>query len=434
MPPTNTFVQGMIGTGDRVANIHPESWNPNVHRILPYERFPMMTILDNMAKNAGGGKIDSRKHHWWQEAYNAYYGDVTDVYTNASLATAYSSGGVAGDVLYFKVTAQHAAQMRTGDNVVISNTTDNNLRIVAVTAVNSDSDTNSYFAGELLFADTSNILAYATLKWALMGDAQAEGSELPAAVSFDPQEYTNQTQIFMEAIEHSGSEMEESERISGTKVARDKKNAMIRFKMKQEFAYLFGYYATKTGSNGKPKRHMRGAYWALSENESSNIIYAPSASGYTGSWLNYGLNFIKDVANDAATYAESPTKLVFAGNAAWKAINDAVEDRGYFRLETRQTEFGIKIATLVGLTQDWNIVLSPTMSTRGFNNSLFVTEPNFLRKKVFRPLKYVKPRSGDEDGYVFVDGKKEGWLEESTLEYVNMQAWRWIDGVGVDHS
>ena len=127
MPPTNTFVQGMIGTGDRVSNIHPESWNPNPHKILPYNRFPMMTVLDNLAQNAGGGKIDSRKHHWWQEAYNAYYGTVVDVYTNASLVTAYSSGGVAGDVLFFKVTAADAAQMRTGDNVVISNTTDNYL-------------------------------------------------------------------------------------------------------------------------------------------------------------------------------------------------------------------------------------------------------------------------------------------------------------------
>ena len=435
MPPTNTFVQGMVGTGDRVTNIHPESWNPNPHKVLAWRKFPMMTFLDSMAKNAGGGKINSRIHNWWQEGYNAYYGTVTDVYTNASLATAYTSGGTAGQVLYFKIAATDAAQIRTGDNIVISNSTDNNLRVVSVTNVNIDSDSNSYFAGKLLMADTSNILAYSTLKWGLMGDAQAEGSELPTAISHDPQQYTNITQIFMESVEHSGSELEESERISGTKYARDKKNAMERFKMKQEWAYLFGYYNnTTTGANGKQKRHMRGAYWALKENESSNVIYAPTASGYTGTWLNYGLDMLKNVANDAATYSESDRKLVFAGNAAWKAINDAVEDRGWYKLETKQTEFGIRIRTLVGLTQDWDIIQSPTMSTRGFNNSIFVTEPNFLRKKVFRPLKYVKGRQADDDGYVFVDGKKEGWLEEATLEYVNMQAWRWIDGVGVDHT
>ena len=430
---TNTFVQGPVSTADRVSNIHAESWNPEVHVQMAYERYPMMTILDEMSKN--DATIKSRKHHWFNEAYNSYSGTITDVYTNASLATAYTSGAVVGSVVFLKVPSADAKQIREGDGILINNTTNNTLLVGNVTSsVSTGSDSTSYVAVKMLTADTGSDLALTTLQWSLQADAQAEGSELPVGVTFDPTEYENQSQIFMEAVEHTGSEVAESERINGTKVARDLKAAMTRFKMKQEWTYMFGKSYTTTGANGKPKRFMQGAYWALKDKASTNIIDWRSASGYSGSWASSGLNWLKQIALDASTYSENSVKLAFCGNAAWQAINDAVEDRGYFKLETRQNAFGIKIKTLVGLTQDWNLILSPTMSTRKFANSIFVTEAGLLRKKVFRKLRFIKPRERDEDGYIFVDGKKQGWMEESTLEYVNMASQYWLDGIGFDHS
>lgn len=432
MPLTNTFVQGAVGTTDRVANIHPESWNTTPFVQLAYEQFPMMTLLDEMARNEK--PIKSRIHHWWNEAYNPYFGAVLDVYTNASLASAYSSGGVVGSVLFFAVTAQHAAQIRENDTIVINNTTNNTILLAEVVSVNVGSDSTSYFAGKLLTADTGSDLALTTLQWGLASDAQSEGSELPTSVTFDPTEYSNITSILMEAVEHTGSEVEEMERIDGTKVARDVKAAMERFKVKSEWACLFSKYQVGTGANGKRKSRMQGAYWALQDKAPANIVDWRSASGYSGTWLSSGLNWFKRIVLAASARAISGPLIGFCGAEAWQAFNDAVEDRGYFNLSTRQNSFGIQIKTLHGLVKDVHLTLSPSMSERGFSNSMFLTQKGLIRKKVFRKLRFIKPRERDEDGYIFVDGKKQGWMEEFTLEYHNIDSQYWLDGIGFDHS
>ena len=431
MPPTNTFVQGSVGTTDRIANIQPESWSPTIDRQLPFSKFPLMTMLNSMSDSE---KIESRKHHWPEEAFNEYVGAVTDVYTNSSLITAYSSGGVVGTVLYFKVTAAMAAQVRTGDNILITNATNNTLRHASVVSTAINGDTNSYLAGKLLEADTGNILAQADLSWGLMGDANAEGSELPTAVSSDPQYYENQTEIFMEAIEHTGSVLAEKTRVTESKKSRDRKMAMERFLMKQEWSFLFSVLHTTTGPNGKEKRHMKGIRAMLDQYEAANVIDWRTSASYSGSWINSGLNWLRDVSTDASRYARASRKTCFAGIDAWSAINNSVEDRGYFKLETRQNEFGITIKRLVGLVQDWDIVLSPTMSTRNFSNSMFVCEPELLRKKKFRPLTMVKANQAKASGYDWVDGEKEGWFEECTLEAVNLRAMYWLDGIGQAHA
>ena len=429
---TNTFMQGPVGTTDRVANIHPESWNTTPFKQLAYEQFPMMTLLDEMAK--GESPIKSRIHHWWNEAFNPYFGAVLDVYTNASLVSAYSSGGVVGSVLFFAVTAQHAAQIRENDTVLINNTTNNTLLLAEVTSVNIGSDTTSYFAGKLITADTGSDLALTTLSWGLASDAQEEGSELPSSVTFDPTEYSNITSIIMEAVEHTGSEVQEMERIDGTKVARDVKAAVERFKRKQEWACLFSKYQVATGPKNKRKSRLQGAYWAIKEKAPNNIIDWRGASGYSGTWLSSGLNWFKRTVMQAARYAGPGPLIGFCGAEAWQAINDSVEDRGYFKLETRQNDFGIQIKTLVGLVKDVHLTMSPSMSERGLSNSLYLTQKGLIRKKVFRPLRFIKPRERDEDGYIFVDGKKQGWMEEFTLEYHNIDSQYWLDGIGFDHA
>lgn len=433
MPPVNTYLQGAVGTGDRVANIHDESWSPTVTTALPYNQFPMTTIMDAMAK--GSGTIDSRYHHWFEEAYTPYYGTVLDVYTDV-LSTAYSSGGVDGTPVYVTVTSQEAAQIREGDDILITTDASNATRVIRVnTVVVSGDDTTSYFAGVLGETDTGNILARSDLHWALMSDAQAEMSELPTATSHDPQEYSNVTQIMMESVEITGSEEKERQRIAGNKWSHDKKNAYVKMKMKEEWANIFGVYKVGTGTNGKRKSHMRGARSAISTNDSANIIDWRTASGYSGAWINSGLNWLDEVLNDASVYTNKMTRTAFVGNLAWFGINQAVRNSGTYNIEVKENSYGIKVRTLYGLTSDLAIILSPTMSTRGWANSMFVTDMDLIRKKVFRPLTYVKQGQRDsQGGFVFVDGRKEGWYQEVTQEIVNTRCMRWLDGVGLAHS
>lgn len=433
MPPVNTFKQGAVGTTDRVANIHQESWNPVPSKALPFNRFPMLTVMDAMSK--GSGTIKSRYHHWFEEAYVPYYGTVLDVYTAANLSSAYSSGGVEGTSLYVTVSAADAAQIREGDDVLITNDANNSIRIIRVNTVVVNDDTSSYFAGALAQTDTGSVLAQTDLHWGLMSDAQAEGSELPTATSHDPQEYYNVTQIMMESIEITNSEDQEMERISGTKWSRDKANAYAKLKVKEEAATLFGRYNVGTGPNGKRKSRMRGVYQWIETNDPTNIKDWRSSSGYSGAFVTAGLNWLEEVLNESSVYAQKNSRTAYLGNAAWFGINRAVKNAGDYQIEYKEGGYGIRIMTLWGLTTVLNLILSPTMSTRGFNNSMFVCDMENIRKKTFRPLKYVKDINAElRGGYNWVDGKKEGWVQETTLEVVNTRSMLWLDGIGLAHS
>lgn len=433
MPPVNTYMQGPVGTGDRVANIQPESWSPTVTLAIAYNQFPMTAIMDKMAM--GSGTIDSRYHHWFEEAEAHYYGDVLDVYTNAGLTSAYSSGAVEGTALYVTVTAQEAAQIREGDDILITNDANNSVRVIRVNTVVVAGDTTSYFGGTAAETDTSNVLAQTDLHWAIMSDAQAEGSELPVATSHDPQEYSNVTQITMEAIEITASEEKEKSRINMNKWTHDKARAYTKLKKKEEWANLFGVYKVGTGNNGKRKSHMRGARTAIATNDSGNILDWRTSSGYSGAFVTSGMNWLEEEINNASVYSSKPTRTMFTGNGAWFGINQAVKNNSNYDIEYKETGYGIRIMTLYGLTQVINFIMSPTLSTRGWNNSMFLCDMEDIRKKVFRPLKYVKDINAElRGGYNWVDGRKEGWVQETTQEIVNTRSMRWFDGVGLAHN
>jgi hypothetical protein len=431
MPPVNTYKQGAVGTADRVANFQPESWSPTVHKALPYNRFPMTTIMDAMAK--GSGTIDSRFHHWSEEAHTPYYGTILDVYTDV-LSTAYVSGGVEGTPIYIAVTAAEAAQVRGSDDILITNDANNSVRVVRINNVVVNGDTTSYHAGTLAETDTGNLLARADLHWALMSDAQSENSELPVATSHDGQWYDNVTQIIMESVEMTGSEMSEKQRINENKWTHDQKQAYVKLKMKEEWANLFGVYKIGTGSNGKRKSYMRGARTAIATNDSANILDWRTSSGYSGAWINSGLNWLDEVLNDASVYTDKIVRTGFIGNAAWFGINQAVRNAGTYQIEVKENGYGIQIATLYGLTTTLKLIMSPSMTTRGWANSMFLTDMDLIRKKTFRPLMYVKDLNKAVGGHSWVDGKKEGWVQETTQEIVNTRCMRWIDGIGLAHN
>lgn len=434
--PNDTYHQGAVTTADRIADIHPQSWDPSIHKIVPYRQFPLVAILNGM----GGEPVDSIVHNWPNQNFDGCNGTITDVYTTAALSSAYASGGVVDQALYFKVTSKDAKRIIGNDTILVSNP-DNNTRLtVDVVSTHIADDNNSYFVGKLMEADTGNDLAKSTLYWALSGHAEAEMSELPTAVSRDPEYWNNYTQIFMESCEWSGTELQEKERVNESKRTRDKADAMLRFRIKQERAFLFGVKRSvaAAGPNNKVKRYMQGIYQAIKEKESANILDYRTDSDYSGqSWLNGGLNWLEGIAEEAAVYSESGSKTVMLGSKAWLHINRAVLDRGIYKLEDRHNKYGIRIKTLIGLTQDWNLMLNPLFSvTPGFEYSAFVFEPKLLKKRPMRgrSLKYITASDKNTNGYTWVDGIKEGWVEECTLQYHNLQAMRWLDGIGKDNA
>jgi hypothetical protein len=434
MPIGQVIKRGMISTADRTANVHPEDWRSRVFEQMPVGRAPMTAVL----QAAGSRPTISRKFHWFAQGFYKQRGDVTDVYTNEALSSAYSSGGSVGDDLYIKMTAADARQIVRGDTLLIHNSDTGVMRQMDVDAVKIVNDTHTHVAVTLLEDDTGNSLAGANLTWRISGNAQPEGSPLPPAIHEDVIEYENAAQIFMESLEFTGTELAEEERISPKVYARAKRRAFLRLRAKMERAFIFGKYKITTGANGKPKYYTRGIYSAIEEEVSGNIWDWKSDSNFAGkSWLAGGMEWLQNFMEETSRYSETNSVLCLCGSQAWLAINQLVEDHGFYKIETGQKAYGINVDRLIGLNRNLNLVQSKMFTEDpAFRRSILVIEPNLL---TYRPMRnrdmtFVRHQDLHRDGFSWVDGRKEGWYVQAGLEYDNLDAMGFLSNLGVKNT
>lgn len=428
MPPNDTYLPGLITTDDRVANIHPDEWFRAI-KTNGWMRTAPITAILNMT---GSETTGSRKFHWWEQDELKTYGSITDVYSNAGLSSAYASGGVVGSTLYLKMAEEDANLMHDGTGLTIQDA-DGNVVAGEVTGV-ARAGASSYAVFKLTVADSGNMLAGATLYYTLQNDAQPEHSELPEGFSRDPEEKTNCTQISMEAIEISGTEMEELERISPTKWQRMLVDSQERMLRGQEETLLFGEYKFGT-KDGKPYRRTRGMYAAIRDNVSANIVNYKTDASYSGqSWNKGGLNWLEELTVDFSLRGQGKGKNLYTSLAAISAIQKAVRHSSHYNMDVGTTSWGTRIFQLNGLAQTWTLIPHPAFTNHPARQTWgFLTEPGLINKVVFRNrgMKFIRPSTGDDNGYVFVDGKKAGWMEEWGLMYHNLDSQGFLKGIGV---
>ena len=435
MAPSQTFLRGAVTTTDRVTNVHRESWRQNIHTQVPIGRAPLTGFMMAM----GSKELKSRHHNWPVEPFDAQRGDVLDVYTDSALSSAYASGGVVGTTLYISMTANEARQIIVGDILlIIDDLLDVNVHIIAgVEGVNVGSDTSSFVAVSLQQADTGSNLASTSLTWRIAGNAQAESNELPIARFADPEWYLNQTQIQMDSIEFSGTELAEEENLSPDKRARGKKQSLQRMMVKMERSNIFGRYKTTT-RNSKPLRYQMGVKQFIEEKASANILNYLSDSNYAGrSWLEGGMEFLEDVAQQTSIYTEHSVKQVFCGGLAHQAINRLVMDQGHYNIRERVNAFGIKVTRLIGLNQDWDIIQHPLFNadTQPRRAALLAEMPHIRKCHLRgRDLQFVPASKLATDGFTWVDGEKEGYFVEHCIEVDNLDVFGWLDNLGLDNT
>jgi hypothetical protein len=378
----------------------------------------------------------SRFFHWPSIAFNSMRGSITDIDTTPPPGTAYVSGGAAGDQLYAQMTAANAALINVGDNILIADAS-GNLRVGRVNGVVSTSDASSYAAFILREADTDNVLAGASLTWRLSGHSEAEMSPLPKASGEEVTWFQNCAGIAMESIEISGTEQNELSRISPDVRTFQRARALQRFNVKVERNLIFGVYtfAQGAGVNGKDILESRGIRTAISDNETANMMDYRTDTDFSGqSWLSGGMDFMNQKLELLGRYGESEFKKMYVGGLAWLAINDLVQDYGQYKIEVMEDEFGIQVRRWHGLTTGVDIILHPLFSEDpAFQRSALIVEPDLLRYKpmVNRDVQFVAGVDRDPNGWTWVDGVKEGWFAQYGLEYDNLAAMGWMDGLGL---
>lgn len=439
MPIDPVHLRGSVEVNDRVDNIHPDHWDPEVFNQLPVRAYPLTAKLTTI-QNESDGSVHT---HWWEKGYTKMAGSVTDVYTDATLesGSAYASGGVVGTPLYVKMTAADAKQIVPEDTLIILDS-DGSQRRAQVTDVQISTDANTYVAINLSEADTGNKLAGSSLTFLVGASSHPEGSVLPQAKAEEPTEYDNYKQIFMESVEATGTELAETTRINEDFRTTLRRDGLDRFMKKLEWTLLMGVRRSPSiGSNGKRQYWTEGLISAITRIEPSNIFdYKNDSTEPTGlsiagkQWQAGGMNFLDGIIEYLGRYSTSDNLDIYAGSIAWLRINQLFRDYGDYQISSGTDSFGVTFKRIDGMPLTLNMYLHPMFTTTSdqLRKSMLIVDTAHLRYNPMegRDLMFVSDEQLKNDGHTWIDGIKEGWVAQAGLKYRNLASMAWVKNIG----
>lgn len=402
-------IAGLRGTGNWGTDERPKSFRDNILFYSPDGTAPIFALT----AKAGKKTVNDPEFSWWAESQNlkrlqvngaAAAGDTTIVVDSADPTSTTMSA------LYG--TASH---LKPGDLLLVEKTDQATFdnEIIQVTQVNSDTSFQAARGAAGTTPATIADDAYLTL----IGNAYAEGTAAPRAVSRNPTKFYNYTQIFKDAYELSGT-ANETEARTGSPWSNDKKRKTFDHAMAIELSMLFGQRAETTGDNGKPKRYMGGLRY-----------FIPQATPANG-----GRTTVFGAAVSAASFADavSPvfdfdlgggdTRIGFCGNYARSELGKVIQGATGIRMELGSTIklWGINFQEFIMPMGRLLLKSHPLLSVHPrYYKSMFVLD--------FAAIKYVALRNRDTKTHDDVQNKDE----DVRRGYIQTECSLMVDGGGL---
>lgn len=426
---TEDYLRGSVSVPDVAADIHPQDWSPIIHQIIPAGRAPFAAIITGM----GSEVTKSITFNWWAQAFPEQRGTITAIGTDADAGSAYTTGAVKGDNLYLKMSAADAEQIVRGHTILLNDATTGSEFSADVTQV-MIAGAVSIVAIRMQEADNGdNDLADVDSFW-LMSQVMAEGADLPPSLVRQPEKFTNQTTITATTVKFTGSEIAEMERISPDKLIRARQDALLRWTIEQEKTALFSKFGTKI-VNGEQMRFTQGLVPAIIEHAPNNVFNYKTDSGArfaAQAWSARGWEWLNEKFELIFRYTEAGRKSALIGSLGLLAIQTAIEGISDFKLETRQTAFGIQVTTLVTVFGEIDLILDPLFTTHPSRlRSMLVLEFPLIKYRplVGRDLKFLP--DANNMNFAGPDQIREGWRGEWGIQYNNLDAFGWFLNLGV---
>lgn len=344
---------GMRGTLDWATNEDPQNWRQGIFRLKPNGKAQILSMLSmmgefgSMSTAASKSKgIPSTQHNWWTQKYVAASGAVTGVYTDSTLATAYTSGGAAGDTVYIKGAEATMDRFRIGHQAMVMLTTDNTMYVTGKVTDVVRNGASSYIRFLLLEADDnsgSNDMSNAD-RVLVIGNINAQGGRLPANLKKNPTQLSNVPQIFRTPISLTNSALTQVLRTEDP-YTKEKRDGMDDHAAEIEWATIFGVRSERTGENGKPEYTMDGLVSFIRANTSNVYDYRTDTDFSGKTWVEGGQEWIEKVLEVQARY-NSDGYLLECGGKALTGLGDLARTYGHINLEPGDLGYGIK-------TIDW---------------------------------------------------------------------------------
>lgn len=443
-----TPVLGLIGTGDFSTNQRPKNWREKILHLFPNGMSPLTGILSKLPSE----KTDDPEVNWFQKGFPDQGGALSNsgVYIDSALSTPYvyathqATRGVQDAVVYVNVTEAISGEFREGHHVLLRDTTDEQNDVIArVVAVNANGG-SSYIACKLQEDDDNGVTPannnLATSDRILnMTNTNAEGSGMPDAITYQPDELYNYCPIIKTPL--SITETARKTRLRTEDALKEaRRECLMLHGIAIERALFYSERREWTGDNGKPERSLRGIdRWIRSDANAVTSNYRlETDTNYSGkTWLAAGEHWFDTHLEEIIRWNDSKELLGIAGSGALLGINRLAKFTGQINLEPTTIEYGLKVTrwhTAFGTTV--NIITHPLFSFDPIDrHRMFIFDPKRLKWRALRDTMYLQDVKGEKQtGNATVDALNEMYLTEATLELHHARSFARLDGVGQDNA
>lgn len=409
---------GMRASADfTVPGQRPKNWRETILRLYPNGKAPLTALLSLMKEES----TNDPEFNWFCKVLPGQAAVVTGVFTDEGLATANTTAGNIGTVLYVQMTEDDVRQFVPAHTVLLRNNTNTDTDTVAIVENVQLAGAKSFLRIKLLEASKTPLSAALVQRVLIIGSAHAEGAIIGQAIAYDPYKQHNYTQIFRNALEITRTAKKTHLR-TGDAYKEAKRECLELHSIEMEKAFLFGVPSENKGANGKPLRTTGGLIWSIKQNNGF-------VQDFTGDWEKDGLDWLDELLMQIFRYGETD-KLAFVGDAALLGINRLARKYGTWNYTPQTRAFGINIVELITPFGQITMKTHPLFSHEPTNqHSMLIFEPKNIKYRYITDTTFYA--SERETGHLRYDAQKEEYLTECGLEFHFPQNWAWLNKVGM---
>lgn len=428
---------GMRGTGDWVTNQRPLNWRQQVLKLYPNGMAPLTAIMSMM----GSESTDDPQFNWWTQTQTSVQGAVAGVFTVADLSAAYAGGGVAGDTVFVSVTTALANRIRAGHQILLRDESDYRVDVVGKVSGVTRGTTNSVLAVVLLEADDNSADNDLTScdNFKIIGNINPEGGEMPDAISLDPVQVYNYTQIFRTPLTMTRTALKTRLR-TGDAYQKAKAEALEMHSWEMELAAIWGIRSQNIGDNGKPERTSMGVVNFIRQFAPNNVVDYTLDADYAGqAWTTGGEDWLKEILEVIFRYG-AEDKLCLCGSGFLLGIDRLAQASGQIQIAPAQKVYGMQIREWLtpfgSIYMKTHPLFSFDQTTR---HMALIIEPKELKYRYIDDTMFFGEGNNNKShpagyGQRRIDGLNEEWLTEAGLEFGLPQKCGVLNGVGLDNS
>jgi len=434
-----TGMLGLLGTGDWATDQRPMNWRQMLLRLYPNGAMPLTGLMSKLGSEA----TDDPQFHWWTKMLASQADTIVGTYIDVGMGTAYTTPatqGLAGQTVYVNIDASAATwinHFREGHVVLLRYTGDPTVDCVGRIIGMHPGGANTLLAVKLLenddnsathdISDADRIL--------IIGNANAEGAEMPDAITYHPSKFYNYTQIFRTPL--SITRTARKTRLRTPQQYKESKRECLELHgIEMEKALLFGIRTENIDEhNGKPIRTTMGLIPFINTYCPDNVSSFHLEEDYAGdSWLTSGYIWLMNILEQIFRYG-STEKLAVCGSGALLGLNFLAQNLGQVNITPTTGAYGMQVQKW--LTPFGTIYLKthPLFSYEVTNRySVLITEPRLLKYRYIDDTSFYKDNNEkSRSDRRRVDGTDEEYLTEAGYEFHHCNAMGWLNGVGKDN-